>query len=46
MIVITNEVPGYHHGSDWRSEGWFQMRFTCVEIKMGQDEQGFIAEIN
>jgi len=46
MIVLSNQVPGYHYGEDWREEGWFTARFDCIELKKNEQGRGEIAFVN
>jgi len=46
LIVLSNQVPGYHYQEDWREEGWFRARFMCVEVVKGEDGVGKIGKID
>jgi len=44
LIVLSNQVPGYHYQEDWREEGWFRARFMCVEVVKGEEGVGKIGK--
>jgi len=46
IIVLSNEVPGYHFQEDWREQGWFQARFNFIEIVKDGEGMGKIGKVN
>lgn len=46
MIVLSNSVPGYHYQEDWRDDGWFKARFTCIEVGKNSEGRGEIVKVD